>query len=135
MHPFQRRPLTWSGALAAFVEADLLRRRTFAPGAAEPQGPAWEPPIDVLETEDEILILTAMPGVDPDAIDVEIEGSVLTISGSREMPCELARARIHRLELPQGRFARRIVLPSGRYASANRTSVNNCLVIRLSKAC
>jgi HSP20 family molecular chaperone IbpA len=134
MHPFQRRPLTWSGALAALVEADLLRRRVFAPRTGEAQGPAWEPPIDVLETEDEILVLTAMPGVDPDVIDVDIEGCVLTISGSREMPCELARALIHRLELPQGRFARRIALPPGRYASATRQSVNNCLVIRLGKS-
>jgi HSP20 family protein len=134
MHPFQRRPLTWSGALTALVEADLLRRRVFAPRASQAQGPAWEPPVDVLETEDEVLVLTAMPGVDPGAIDVAIEGCALTISGRREMPSELARALIHRLELPQGCFARRITLPPGRYASASRQSVNNCLVIRLCKS-
>jgi HSP20 family molecular chaperone IbpA len=134
MHPFQRRRLTWSAALAAFAEADLLRRRAFSPRIADAQGPAWEPPVDVLETDDEILILTAMPGVDPGAVDVTIEGCELTISGRREMPGELARALIHRLELPQGCFARRIALPPGRYASARRASVNNCLIIRLSKA-
>jgi HSP20 family molecular chaperone IbpA len=75
-----------------------------------------------------------MPGVDPGAIDLEIEECALTISGRREMPGELARALIHRLELPQGRFARRIALPPGRYASASRQSVNNCLVIRLCKS-
>jgi HSP20 family molecular chaperone IbpA len=110
-----------------------LFTRTFAPSASRGQGPVWTPPIDILETPEEILILTAMPGVDTEAIEVEIEGDILTIAGRREMPSELASAHIHRLELPQGRFERRITLPPGAYRTVHRTSINNCLVIRLSK--
>jgi HSP20 family molecular chaperone IbpA len=45
----------------------------------------------------------------------------------------LRTATIHRLELPQGRFERRIELPAGRYDSVRRTAVNGCLVISLTK--
>jgi HSP20 family protein len=133
--PFRTRSLTWSEALEAFMQVEHLRRNAFAPRGLGPSGPKWEPPIDVLETEGEVLILSAMPGVDADTIDVTLEeGGVLAISGHRSMPSELRHARIHRLELPQGCFERRIMLPPGRYASVSRSAVNNCLVIRLEKS-
>jgi hypothetical protein len=45
----------------------------------------------------------------------------------------LRNARIHRLELPQGRFQRRIALPIGRYA-VSRFAANGCIVVRLAKS-
>jgi HSP20 family molecular chaperone IbpA len=62
-----------------------------------------------------------------------IDSGTLIISGRRVLPVELRNARIHRLELPQGRFERRIVLPTGRYA-VSRFAVNGCIVLRLSKS-
>jgi hypothetical protein len=41
---------------------------------------------------------------------------------------------IHRLELPQGRFYRRLRLPAGRYSGVRRAVVDGCLVITLQKA-
>jgi len=41
---------------------------------------------------------------------------------------------IHRLELPQGRFERRIALPAGRYDAVRRAAVNGCVLITLQKA-
>jgi len=41
---------------------------------------------------------------------------------------------IHRMELPQGRFERRIPLPPGQYEAVRRTSVDGCLVVSLTKA-
>jgi HSP20 family molecular chaperone IbpA len=93
----------------------------------------WEPPIDVLETEDEVLIFVALPGVDPDQVEAVIENGTLVISGRRVLPVELRRARIHRLELPQGRFERRIALPVGRYV-VSRFAVNGCIGLRLAKS-
>ncbi|HVY85467.1 MAG TPA: Hsp20/alpha crystallin family protein [Caulobacterales bacterium] len=133
MPPFRTRPMTWAEALDALMQVETLRRQAFAPSALTRGAPKWEPPVDVLETAHEVLILTAMPGVDPDRIDVAIEDGVLLISGRRTMPVELRDAVVHRLELPQGWFERRIALPAGRYAAVTRATVNNCLVIRLSK--
>lgn len=65
----------------------------------------------MLETEEELLITIALPGVAPDHVEVVIEDSVLQIAGHRVLPPELRNADIHRLELPQGRFERRIAGP------------------------
>jgi HSP20 family molecular chaperone IbpA len=95
--------------------------------------PSWEPPIDVLETDSEFLILVALPGVDPEEVEAIIDDGTLVISGRRVLPAELRDARIHRLELPQGRFERRIALPPGRYA-VSRFATNGCIGLRLSKS-
>ena len=87
----------------------------------------------MLETEREVLILVALPGVDPDQVVAVIEDGMLIISGRRVLPVELRNARIHRLELPQGRFERRIMLPTGRYV-VSRFAVNGCVGLRLSKS-
>jgi HSP20 family protein len=63
-----------------------------------------------------------------------LEGGELVISGSRSLPAELQDARIHRLELPQGRFERRIPLPAGRYGTITRTALQGCVLVRLRKA-
>jgi HSP20 family molecular chaperone IbpA len=90
--------------------------------------------VDVLETDSEVLILAALPGVDPDAVETVIEDCALLMSGDRILPRELETAVIHRLELPQGRFERRVPLPPGRYDGVRRVSANGCLLISLHKA-
>ncbi len=97
-------------------------------------GPAWEPPVDVLETETEVLIFCALPGVDPESVDAAIEAGALAVSGRRVFPEELRTAHIHQLELPQGRFARKIPLPPGHYDTVKRQAINGCLLIILRKS-
>src|SRR4029450_5490613 len=92
-----------------------LQRAVFPPPEAPHRGINWEPPTDVLETQDAVLILVALPGVDPDKVEIVIHNSGLSIAGERVLPQELRTATIHRLELPQGRFERHIPLPPGRY--------------------
>jgi HSP20 family molecular chaperone IbpA len=126
-------PINWmlSEAIGELARAERLRQQFFSLQSAG--SPSWEPPIDVLETEDELLILVALPGVDPEQVETVIADGVLVISGTRTLPAELRNALIHRLELPQGRFERRIKLPAGRYA-VNRFAVNGCIVFRLAKS-
>jgi HSP20 family molecular chaperone IbpA len=45
----------------------------------------------------------------------------------------LRTAVIHRLELPQGRFERRIPLPAGRYGAIKSAAADGCLLITLQK--
>jgi len=97
-------------------------------------GPAWEPPVDVLETDTEVLIFFALPGVDPDSVDAVIDNGVLFVSGRRVLPDELRTALIHQLELPQGRFARRVPLPPCRFDGVKRQAINGCLLISLEKS-
>lgn len=123
----------WSDALELMSRAERLHRHMFEPMSVSGRV-SWEPPVDVLETETEVLVLAALPGVNPDQIKAEIQGPALVISGERQLPAELATAVIHRLELPQGRFQRRIQLPSGLYRRVSHAVVNGCLLIRLNKA-
>ena len=88
----------------------------------------------MLETDREVLILAALPGVDADQVEAVIENGALVISGERSVPDELRTAIVHRLELPQGRFERRIELPAGRYGEVRRFAVHGCLAITLAKA-
>jgi HSP20 family protein len=124
----------WSEACDMLARAERMHREFFRPGRSPARLPVWEPPADVLETEREVLVLMALPGVDPERVEAVIDAADLVVSGSRVLPAELRTAIIHRLELPQGRFERRIRLPTGRYASVGRATVHGCLVITLQKA-
>ncbi len=114
------------------ARAERLHREFFRPAVA--QAPAWEPPVDILETDDQVLVLVALPGVDADRAEVAIDGADLVIAGTRALPAALATATIHRLELPQGRFFRRVPLPAGRYTGVSRSVIDGCLVVTLAKA-
>jgi HSP20 family molecular chaperone IbpA len=126
--------LMWSQACELLARADRMHRQLFQPLRAGRPLPTWEPPADVLETEHEVLVIVALPGVDADRVEAAIDGNDLILAGTRTLPRELAIAVIHRLELPQGRFERRLRLPPGRYSDIRRTSSNGCLVIVLQKA-
>jgi HSP20 family protein len=124
----------WSEAVEMLARAERLHRQFFQPQVEHGRHATWEPPVDVIETEREILVLAALPGVDPDEIKAAIDEGALEISGQRTWPAALRDAVIHRLELPQGRFFRRVALPPGRYDSIRRAMVNGCLFITLRKA-
>jgi HSP20 family protein len=129
-------PINWmlSNAIETLARAERLHQQflTLQPSAGTRE-PSWQPPIDVLETDREVLILIALPGVDPDNVSAVIDGGTLVVSGHRVLPGELRNARILRLELPQGRFERRIPLPLGRY-TISRFATNGCVGLRLVKS-
>ncbi|HEX4508085.1 MAG TPA: Hsp20/alpha crystallin family protein [Alphaproteobacteria bacterium] len=124
----------WSEAFEMLAQADRMHRELFRPAGSAPHRVAWEPPVDILETRNEVLILVALPGVAVDEVVAVIEGDDLVIAGDRILPPQLQTAVIHRLELPQGRFARRVRLPAGRYGAVSRSVVDGCLLITLEKA-
>src|SRR5262249_23089326 len=109
----------WSEAVQMLARAERLHREFFRPAEALAPALAWEPPVDILETDDEVLVLVALPGVDPEQAEAVIEGGSLVIGGTRTLPPALRTATIHRLELPQGRFHRRVPLPPGRYSDVS----------------
>jgi HSP20 family protein len=123
----------WSEACAMLVRAEQLHREFFRPARSVSMLPAWEPPVDILETDRGVLVLVALPGVSPDRVEAAIDSGDLVIRGVRALPPELRTAVIHRMELPQGRFERRVRLPAGRYSDVRRSAADGCLVITLEK--
>ena len=124
----------WSEAFEALAKAERLHREFFRPATSRSELSVWEPPVDVLETDRAVRVHLALPGVDPDRVEAAIDDGCLVVVGLRVLPPELRTAIIHRLELPQGRFERRVPLPAGRYSAVRRAMTNGCLVITLEKA-
>lgn len=67
-------------------------------------------PADIYETQDELVMRLDLPGHDPKAIDIQVEGDVLTLRSQRNE--EPQKAQWLRHERPQGQFARSFVLPN-----------------------
>jgi HSP20 family protein len=123
----------WAEACELLDRAERLHRQFFVPHRARGRQPAWEPPVDLLETEEELWIVVALPGVAKEQLDVLVESCVLIVTGKRPMPGRSRGTVIHRLEIPYGRFERRIELPSGRYDVVRRELVDGCLTLGLRK--
>jgi HSP20 family molecular chaperone IbpA len=123
----------WAEACDFLDRADRLQRQFFVLGSIDERRPAWQPPVDLLETAGELQILVALPGVEPDGVQVVIDDRSLIVVGHRELPARSRGAAIHRIEIPYGRFERRILLPAGRYELDRRELAHGCLLITLRK--
>ena len=73
----------------------------------------WMPRIDVYDQENDLMVRTEVPGVDPESIEVTVEGGTLTIKGGRTFETEETKANYHRKEIFEGSFERSILLPDG----------------------
>ena len=80
---------------------------------AEPQSSRpWAPAVDILETENELLLKADLPGVDMKNIDIQVENGTLTLKGQREFQNEAKQGGYHRIERSYGTFARTFTLPN-----------------------
>ena len=123
----------WEEACEMLERAERMQRQFFQVRAEIRSGPTWEPPVDIVETDRELSIVVALPGVRPADMDVLIEGGMLVVRGARALPSIPDGAAIHRLEIPHGHFERRIVLQAGRLELARREVSEGCLLLRFTK--
>lgn len=124
--------LMWVRALKMLEQADRLQRQFFQLRPGGQNGPMWEPPVDIVETEDSILILAALPGVAPEHVSIRLEQDRLSIFGERPLMAE-ASAVIRRMEIPHGRFERHIHLGENRLEIRENTLSCGCLKLVLKK--
>lgn len=71
------------------------------------------PSIDMSENEQELKIEADMPGFDPEKIDIEINGNILSLRGKMEHDKEDKNKKYYRRERVSGTFYREIQLPQG----------------------
>jgi HSP20 family molecular chaperone IbpA len=76
--------------------------------------------------------VVALPGVPPDAVKVVIDGGTISVQGHRPIPAPTSAA-VLRLEIPYGRFERRIDLRPGMYEIVRRELTDGCLFLTLKK--
>jgi HSP20 family molecular chaperone IbpA len=121
----------WLQALELAEEAERLQRsflRYLGPGA---EGIGWEAPVDIHETPDGLTLLFALPGVAPEDIDVQLDADGLTVRGVRPPNLGARNGVVRRLEIPHGRFVRRLSLPGDAVQLADSHYRNGCLQVRL----
>ena len=126
--PRSGKDVMWAEALAMLARSDRLQREAFQPTAI-----GWEPPIDVLETDTELLVVVALPGVKRDEMEIVVGQGELTVRGTRRWPGLERPARVHRIELPHGRFERQLPLPAGAYTLLGQEYTDGCLLITLKR--
>lgn len=63
-------------------------------------------PLDAYATDEEVVITAAVPGLDPDQVEITLEDDLLTISGEFRAPLENVRYLFQ--ERPYGRFSRSV---------------------------
>ena len=70
------------------------------------------PPLDVSETDENIIVKAEVPGIEPKDIDISISGDNLTIKGEKNAEKEEKGKNYHFVERSYGSFSRTIVLPA-----------------------
>jgi len=96
---------------------------------------AWVPAMDMYETDEAIVVKMALPGVDPNKVDIRITGDTLTIRGRMEEDVVEENATYYVRERRVGTFSRSVRLPVPVVADeAEATYENGVLTLRLPKA-
>ncbi|MDE2031099.1 MAG: Hsp20/alpha crystallin family protein [Patescibacteria group bacterium] len=73
---------------------------------------SWDLAVDVYEEKGNAVAKMNLPGIDPDNIDISIDGNLLYISGEREEEKEENEKEYYSKEIRRGSFSRTIELPS-----------------------
>ena len=76
---------------------------------------AWNrcgPALDVSQTDTTVSVHAELPGVDPNEIEVNVNGDRLTIAGEKKETSEKANQDVFHREVKYGRFSRTIQLPT-----------------------
>jgi HSP20 family protein len=121
----------WVHALELAEEAERLQRRFLRYLGPREDAVSWEPPVDIYETEEGLVLLFALPGVSREDIEIRLESAALSVTAVRRLSCGFGNALIRRLEIPHGRFVRRIALAGPAMRIAESQYRNGCLEVRL----
>jgi HSP20 family protein len=101
--PFFNTPF---GGLRLFEDA--MTRMMSEPRTGRP----WSPAVDVIETQDALLLKADVPDVKLEDIDVRVENQTLTVSGKRKFEKDENVKGYHRIERSYGEFVRSFAVPS-----------------------
>jgi HSP20 family protein len=93
------------------------------------------PAVDMYQTDDEIVVKAALPGVKADEVQISVTGEVLTIKGEVKQEEEKKERSWHIRERRYGSFERSIILPTDVVADKAKAEFENgVLTITLPKA-
>ena len=93
---------------------DRLFREAFSPmfGEGEVSTRTWAPPVDIYETDENLVLKAELPGIDPNNVEIRVEDNSLYLKGERKFEKEVKEQNYHRVERSYGTFTRTFSLPS-----------------------
>ena len=112
-------PRSWTRAVAEGAICEPL-----LPFAAVTADGAWSPAVDVRELPTEYVVLADIPGVEPNTVEVSLEGDRLTIAGARRDRLRTGGVPF-RLERPTGLLRRSIQLPGPCHGTTISTQIRD----------
>lgn len=116
------------------IDSMLLSMLGSSTTDARNRRPLWRPPVEVFETDETLEIVAEIAGMNPEEIDIVLEGDVLTIQGERPDPCKENHRSYHIARIGYGPFAVEIRLPFQVEAdAAEATYENGFLRVSLSR--
>jgi HSP20 family protein len=72
----------------------------------------WNPSLDLMELEANLVAEVEVPGINPDDIDISVTADMLTVSGEKKQESLVQEKNYHVVERAYGRFSRSIPLPT-----------------------
>lgn len=81
-------------------------------GEGEPSSTKLNPPLDLSETDREVIIRSEIPGVSPDELEITVDGDVLTLTGEKKRETKAKDVNHYYVERQFGSFHRQLQLPS-----------------------
>ncbi len=96
---------------------------------------AWEPAIEMYETEHEVVVRAEMPNIDPKQVDITVTNDAITLKGETKHEEEQKNRQYYRRELRYGAFSR--TLPLGtevKSVEATATHKNGVLEVKIPKS-
>ena len=109
----------WSRANELIHRAERIQRNFIQIAASaqyrssQGRAPSWEPPVNVIETDESLWVISAIPGVSSDQVQVRIEANELVITGHRPLPKCCNDGDLKIWEIPLGHFERRLRVIAG----------------------
>jgi HSP20 family protein len=100
------------------AELDRLFQEALQIGEGQTTAGAWQPPVDIVETATSIAVLIEVPGVAAADLQVEVKGTLVTLTGTKSAPLSgqggdsagAGRLKFQCVERGHGRFRREIQL-------------------------
>lgn len=82
-------------------------------GRADVRSRRWVPAMDLVETEDHLVLKADLPGLSREDVNIEVKDNVLTVSGERNAEHAEKADGYFRVERAFGSFSRSLSLPQG----------------------
>lgn len=98
--PFETEENSGNSGIRLFQDA--VNRMLNESGGSRP----WAPPVDIFETENELVLKADLPEVDLNDIEIKMENGTLAIKGERKFEQNQNHKGFHRIERSYGSFVR-----------------------------